>query len=414
MTDPEALFGERAAFVPGSTIAWGVLDDGDVITGSTDLLRDPVRYQIGSVTKLFTGSLLSLLVREGVVGLETRIGELVDVELADAVAEITLVELATHTAGLPRLPPAMHAPNVNDPYATFDRDALFRFLAQQQTGAIVDGRGSFAYSNFGASMLGELLSIATGRTFAELLDDEIFVPLGMRDSYVAGIDPAIEVPAGTDADGDSVPAWRFDAFAPCGGVVSTARDLLTFARTVCEGTSPLSDVLRDATVPHNMLRHGPGVGLCWMCEDDLRWHNGQTFGHHAMVAIDLAVPRAAVALWNTAVSLDDLCFHLVRPSREILALPVELQLDPEEFERYAGVYDKESFGAPFTIAVDERGLVVEDGTLRFRLYPQSSERFFSKQIPGVIFTFELDAAGEAVGIEQTKIGIPVMRAKRVR
>jgi CubicO group peptidase (beta-lactamase class C family) len=414
VTDPEALFGERAAFVPGSTIAWGVLDGGDAITGSTDVLRDPIHYQIGSVTKLFTGSLLALLVREGVVGLDTRIGELIDIDLAEAVAAITLLELATHTAGLPRLPPAMHAPNVNDPYATFDRDALFGFLAQQQNGAIVDGRGSFAYSNFGASVLGELLSIATGRTFAELLDDEIFVPLGMRDSYVAGIDPAIELPGGSDADGEPVPPWRFDAFAPCGGVVSTARDLLTFARALCEGMSPLCDVLREATVPHSMLRHGPGVGLCWMCEDDLRWHNGQTFGHHAMVAIDLATPRAAIALWNAAVSLDDLCFHLVRPSREVLALPVELQLDREELARYAGSYDKEGFGGSFTIVADARGLVVEDGTLRFRLYPQSAERFFAKQIPGVTFTFELDAAGEAVGIEQTKIGIPVMRAKRVR
>jgi len=414
VNDAAALFAERAAFVPGTTIAWGTLDEGDAVTGSTDPSTDPGRYQIGSVTKLFTGSLLAVLVRRGVVALDTRIGELVDAPLADAVADISLVELATHTAGLPRLPPAMYPPNVTDPYATFDREALFGFLARQQTGAIVDGRGSFAYSNFGASVLGELLAIATGRSYVELLGDEIFTPLGMRASYVATTDPSIDVPAGTDADGEPVPAWRFDAFAPCGGVVSTAGDLLTFARAICEGTSALCDVLRDAVVPQTVLRHGPSVGLCWMCEDDLRWHNGQTFGHHATLVLDLAAQRAAVALWNTAVALDDVCFHLVRPSRSVLAMPTDWLLNLEELARYTGTYDKEDVGETFTIAADERGLVVEDGSLRFRLYAQSDERFYCKQLPGVVFTFDLDAAGNAVGVEQSKVGMTMMRARRVR
>jgi serine-type D-Ala-D-Ala carboxypeptidase/endopeptidase len=416
--DPAVLFAERAAFVPGSTIAWGVLRDGGVVTGCTNAVTDPGLYQIGSITKLFTGSLLALLVRRGVVRLDTRIGELIDHPLVDAVADITLLQLATHTAGLPRLPPDMRAENGTDPYANFGRDALFGFVAKQQTGAIVDGRGSFDYSNFGVSVLGEVLAVATGRSYADLLAEELFRPLGMRDTFVATPDAPVEVPAGTNADGEPMPIWHFDAFAPAGGAVATVADVLAFARALCENTIPVVEALRDAMLPRAPVREGGSVGLCWMCEDTLRWHNGQTFGHHAMLALDLAAGSAAVALWNTAASLDDICFHLVRPSRELAVMPVEEPLSLQALSRYAGTYEKEyPKGATFWIVADERGLILNDAT-HFRLYSESAERFFAKQIPGVDFTFVLDADGEATGIEQTLAGVPgvpaIMRAQRQR
>ena len=417
--DAAALFAERAAFVPGSTIAWGVLRDGDVATGSTNPVTDPGRYQIGSVTKLFTGSLLALLVRRGVVRLDTPVGELIDVPLAADVAAITLLELATHTSGLPQLPQRMHAPNVADPYATFDRAALIGFVAALQNGSIVDGRGSFDYSNFGASVLGTLLAVADGRTYEELLADELFGPLGMRDSSVAVPADDPQIYAGMNADGEPTPGWTFGAFAPCGGIVSTAADLLTFARAVCAGTTPLAEALRDATVPQAPVRDAGMVGLGWMCEDTLRWHNGQTFAHHAMIAVDLAQQSAAIGLWNAAAALDDVCFHLVRPARELATPPVEVRLAADAAARYEGVYEKQ-YGGTLTIVADARSLIVDDGAgLCCRLYLESEAAneatFFSKRIPNHAFVFELDDAGEAVGMEQRFAGVvAALRTRRRR
>jgi serine-type D-Ala-D-Ala carboxypeptidase/endopeptidase len=417
--DPAALFAERAAFVPGSAIAWGTLRDGETVTGSTNPVLDPCRYQIGSVTKLFTGSLLALFVRRGLVRLDTRIGELIEVPLAADVAAITLRELATHTSGLPQLPQKMHAPNVADPYATFDREALIGFVAALQNGSIVDGRGTFDYSNFGASVLGTLLAIADGRSYEELLADELFGPLGMRDSSVAAPPDDPQIYAGMNADGETTPGWTFGAFAPCGGVVSTAADLLLFVRALCDGRSALAEALRDATIPHAPVRDAGLVGLCWMCEDTLRWHNGQTFAHHAMIAVDLATATAAVGLWNASAALDDVCFHLVRPARELAVLPVELPLAADALVGYEGIYEKQ-YGGTLTIVADQRSLIVDDGAgLCCRLYLEraaaNEATFFSKRIPNHAFVFELDAAGEALGLEQRFAGVvAALRARRRR
>jgi CubicO group peptidase (beta-lactamase class C family) len=415
--DPAELFAARAAFVPGSAIAWAVLADGRLSAGTTDESHDPVRYQIGSITKVMTGTLLALLAQRGTVKLETRIGDLLARPFVPEVARLTLLDLATHTAGLPRLPPAMRAPDRADPYASFDRGALLGFVAELQTGAIVDGRGSFDYSNFGVSVLGALLEIAAGRPFDELLASELFEPLGMTDSYVARPGGARGAPPGMNGDGEPVPGWTFDAFAPAGGVVSSGADMAAFTLALCLGSSPLAAAMRDAAEPRRALRHGPAVGLCWMCEDTLRWHNGQTYGHHAMIAADVARGRAALALWNAAYPLDDICLHLVRPTRELSSLPVETTLAPIALARYAGTYEKEyPKGARFAILSDGRGLLVEDA-MRFRLYAENEHRFFAKQIPGTAFTFELDPDGEARAVEQSAnaaAGTALMRARRMR
>jgi CubicO group peptidase (beta-lactamase class C family) len=412
--DPAALFAARAAFVPGSTIQWGLLRDGRTTTGSTGPAPDPGPFQIGSITKVFTGTLLALLVRRKAVRLDTPIGDLIDRRLAAPVAAVTLLELATHTAGFPQLPQGMRAPNLADPYATFDRDALLGFVAALQGGSIVDGRGSFGYSNFGVAVLGTLLASVAGRSYEQLLADELFEPLGMARTFVATANSTVELGAGMNADGEPVPAWTFDAFAPCGAVVSTAADVLAFARALCEGASPLAEAMREAAALLRPVHHGASVGLCWMGEGTLRWHNGQTFGHHAMLALDLEGREAAVALWDAASSLDDVCFHLVRPSRELTPPPREVPLAPDEPARYAGTYDK-SDGGTFAIVADERGLSLDGWTpLRCRLYNAGERRFFCRQIPNVTFSFEVDPDGSVAGMELGAYGITVLRGKRRR
>lgn len=397
-SDPAEIFAARAAFVPGSTIAWGLLDRGEIVVGSTDPEHDPVRYQIGSVTKVMTGSLLAVLAGRGTVGLETRIGDILGLPLPKAVAEITLVEIATHTAGLPRLPASMQAPDPGDPYASFDRDALRGFVAELQTGAIVDGRGSFDYSNFGVALLGALLAVAAGRPYEQLLSEELFVPLGMEDTFVATPDEQRLVPRGMNADSVRVPSWTFGAFAPAGGVVSNVADLLAFALALLHGSSPLARALRAATVPQHVLSHGPTVGLCWMCDDALRWHNGQTFGHHAMLAVDTDERRAAVALWNAAYPLDDICFHLLRPERALTQLPVEVALDSGKLASYAGAYEAPN-ERRLVVAADGGSLFVDDGGgLHCRLYPRDARTFFAKCIPEYTFTFDVSPEGQVFGV----------------
>jgi CubicO group peptidase (beta-lactamase class C family) len=414
--EPAELFRQRAAFVPGSSIAWGILRDGRATFGCTDREHEADYYPIASVTKVLTATLLAVLVRRGVVRLETRVGDLADIDLAPAVAAITLEDLATHTSGLSRLPPALrHPPDPADPYATYDRAALLSFVAAFPPGAIIDGRGTFEYSNFGAALLGTLLAIAAKRDYAELLYDEIFQPLGMNDSFLSLTAPSAPprpIIAGMNADGVAVTTWRQDAFAPAGAGVSTPRDLIALITELLTGTSPLADALRDATVPRREQRNGRATGLAWMCDGTVRWHNGGTYGNHAMVAVDLSRYEAAVALWNAASSLDDICLHLVNAASPLAVLPEEITLSASQLERFSGTYGTPA-GGLVTIAIDASQLRI-DGAHggSCRLYARSDGTFFSKQLPGNTFAFSFDESGNVAGIEQTIVGFTIVRATR--
>ncbi len=326
-SDPAVLFAERAAFVPGSVIAWGVIRDGETVTGSTDPAFAHAAFPIASITKTMTATLLALFVQRGVLTLDTRIGDLTDIALAPVVADIALRALATHTSGLPRVPPGMmeDIPDVTNPYLSFGDEELFAYLSKVMPGAIVDGAGAFEYSNFGFAVLGILLACVAGCSYVELIEREIFAPLGMHDTFVNVIGSAGPIVAGMDADGTPDEPWQFAAFAPAGGVVSTIPDMLRYAASLLGGSSELATAQRAATVSQTAAKAGGSVALGWMIDGDIHWHNGGLSGHHSMLAIDGKTRRASLALWNVSASVDDICMHLVRPSLPVTARPQEVR-----------------------------------------------------------------------------------------
>ncbi len=425
-SDPAELFAERARFVPGSAIAWGVLRNGETLIGCTDPAFADAAFPIASITKTMTATLLALFVQRASLALDTRIGDLTGTALAPAVAKITLCELATHSSGLPRVPPGMleNIPDISNPYLSFGDDELFGYLEKIMEGNIVDGLGMFEYSNFGFAILGILLARAAGCSYATLIERDVFAPLGMRDSFVniaapRGTRNDIERPIvpGMDADGVPAVAWQFAAFAPAGGVVSTTADMLRYAASLLDGTTELGAAQRAATVPRGAAKAGASIGLGWMIHGDVRWHNGGLGGHHSMLAIDLDAKRAAVALWNTSASLDDIGMHLVDASSPVIPREAEVLLPLAERERLCGTYDVEG-GGTLTVAIDGPRLVIDGvrGTddKRSRLYARADGAFFSKLMPDTIFRFDRDDDG-TYRVEQRAIGtFTILRATRQR
>ena len=161
-------------------IPYGVVgDDSTPATGDT-------RFEVGSVTKIFTSLLLAQMVESGDVRLDDPIARY----LPDSVKapgyrgrEITLRELATHSSGLPRLPTNIAPANMADPYADYTATRLHDFLDSYELPRAPDS--SYEYSNLGAGLLGYLLARHAGKPFADLLEEKILQPLGMDDSYVA-------------------------------------------------------------------------------------------------------------------------------------------------------------------------------------------------------------------------------------
>jgi CubicO group peptidase (beta-lactamase class C family) len=261
--------------------------------------------QIGSVTKAFTGLLLADVVSRGELSLEATVDELL-LERSATERSITVRSLATHTSGLPRLS-FLARTLLPDPYRGYTRAHLLRYLERAKPR--LAAKPTYRYSNLGFAVLGAMLEKACGVTYAELLQARVLSPLGLGHTQLALSDKRVRVKRGYARFGKAPvwlwprpPVWHFDAYAPCGGLVSTADELVRFAQGLLDGHGPVADALGFSSEP---LANVPGgsIGLAWHLPGSRRfvWHNGSTFGHSAYVAVAREGGVAVISVANQAV-----------------------------------------------------------------------------------------------------------------
>ena len=186
-------------------------------------------FEIGSITKVFTSLLLADMVEHGEVKLEDPLSKFLPLSVKVPQRngkEITLVDLATHTSGLPRLPD--HTPkDTNNPYADYTVEQMYTFLSgytlQRDIGS------QYEYSNFGAGLLGHVLALKAGATYESLVVQRICKPLGMDDTCIT-ITPEMNArfADGHDDTGKTAEHWDVPTLSGCGTLRSTADDLLKF------------------------------------------------------------------------------------------------------------------------------------------------------------------------------------------
>ncbi|WP_411700546.1 serine hydrolase domain-containing protein [Conyzicola sp.] len=291
-------------------VSVAVIEGSDVRTAHFGA-ADDTEYEIGSVTKTVTGSLLADAIARGEVEQSTRLGDLLD--LGDsAAASVTLGELATQSSGLPRLPtnvgsvlPSLVAVfRAGDPYGSTVADL------ESDAKASDVGEKEFLYSNFGFALLGQALVVAAGaQSYAELARERVFEPLDMRDSYAPATTDDLRESAttGFTATGRPSDPWTMAADGPAGSVRSTLADMVVYTRAQLDATAPGA----DATTARTEIGELGRIGLAWITTDDVTWHNGQTGGFTSWVGFDRESDRAVVVLSNTAVSVDDIGFALM-------------------------------------------------------------------------------------------------------
>ena len=180
-------------------------------------------FEIGPVTKVFTGLLLADAVQRREVALETPVSELLPPGITVPTKDktpITLKHLMLHSSGLPRLPPSLDKPRP-DPYAGYGEEQLYRDLLATQLETAPGTR--IVYSNYGAGMLGFALGRKLGGGgYATVLRERVLAPLGLKDTYL-GFPAGAPRAAGTNEDLQPMAPWTFDALAGAGAMVSNAR-----------------------------------------------------------------------------------------------------------------------------------------------------------------------------------------------
>ena len=273
---------------------WGLavvaIDGDDTVvrldSGVDELTAESV-FQIGSITKTFTGLLLATAVVRGEAALDQSVGDVLG-DRAGRAGAVTLGALATQRSGLPRLPPNLAVTDRRDPYADYSEDDLLAALSTVELAS----PPPFEYSNFGFMLLGLLLGEITGVAYAELVAARVLEPLGLRS---AGCPPpeAGRVPGYSGAS--SVPWWR-TSLPGAGGIGMSIADLGAYLRACIErstGDGALDDALELATSMHAEPPNGMGLG--WAHQGGGWWHNGATGGFTSFAAFH-GPTRTAVGL----------------------------------------------------------------------------------------------------------------------
>lgn len=294
--------------------------DGDTVRTAHFGADDDTAYEIGSITKTFNAHLLADAVERGEVNLQTRAGQIRPELRGTPVGDVTLEELASHRSGLANRIPGLR--NLMQAYKSSLMHSNpypwgVETFYEQSRGAKTNGKGEYEYSNFGASLLGQLLATKTGMPYEKLATKRIFTSVGMPGTTVpvtADRIPDDATGGYTDGGFPSDP-WPLGAEAPSGGAYSTVDDMLTYATAVLDGSVPG----KDATRARWNAGENNRIGLAWHETEKhgrtITWHNGATGGFSAILAIDRSADRAVVILSNTATSVDDAGFALLNGQR---------------------------------------------------------------------------------------------------
>jgi serine-type D-Ala-D-Ala carboxypeptidase/endopeptidase len=294
----EAVASQLSALVERgevASVAFAVVAGSDVRSGGFGGVDAESVFQIGSVTKVFTGLLLADSVTRG----EVKLSDPGTRYLPGASpGQVTLVELATHTSGLPRLPLGMLRYALlrpRDPYARYPESSFLR--AARRGLATAPGGQPYAYSNFGAALLGYLLGEAAQVPYRRLIEERICRPLTMTSTSFDAR------PVQGYSRGRKVPPWDLGPMPAAGGLYSTGSDLAKLL-TAClrpPGSSiaesaPLALATHAVRGPHGEM----GLGWHHALRDGRRvsWHNGMTGGYSSMIALDIERQSAVAALAN--------------------------------------------------------------------------------------------------------------------
>lgn len=383
--------------VPGASLA--VLRAGKIVrqaqAGTVNLatkvaVTPDAVFQIGSITKPLTATLVMQMVDEGLVALDAPLVTYLPefrVARTDVAATVTLRELLSHTSGIE-----------GDFFVDSGRgdEATRRFIDKCTMVPSLFERGEMmSYCNLGFAALGRLLEVMRRQPFDQVMQERIFTPLGMTDAF-ASPEQAIRFncaighlpnPKGGGWQASTVPYLSMGQ-AAAGAVPSmSATDLLQVARLhLNHGQSPGGAQLlsrrsvramqrRQVKLPRYSRGGVDGWGLGWIL---MQWgaqrvygHDGGTIGQAAFLRVFPEKNIAFVLLTNggrAGFLMDSVCREVIRPMVGVdqpdLPEPAESQPD---LTRYVGTF--ENMTTTINLSLERERLVISNVD---RITPQAT------------------------------------------
>ena len=384
-------------------------------------------FEIGSITKQFTCAAILRLAEEGKLELDEPITKLLT-DLPPAYEPITLTHLMTHTAGVPSytdFPEWMKRWREDMTLTTLIglfRDKPLDFVPGQ----------SWKYSNSGYILLGAAIEKASGKSYEDYVEQEIFAPLGMKDTRYGHPEDVVAGRAAGYAKGAegwaNAPYLSLTQPYAAGSLMSNVDDLakwsdaLETGKVVSAGSQArmfTAAVLEGGENGGVSTRYGMGYGLPVIAGHPAHAHGGGIHGYRSDLLrvpdVDLLV---VVLSNNTTVNPGDLSRKIAEHALGgPLPAPPAVVLEATALEAFVGTYGA---ATPVAGAVQRRTVTRDGdqlwlqrlGAPRVALRPIGDDRFVTEE-GNVPVRFLRDGAGKVIAVEVDNGSGPLIPSPRV-
>lgn len=300
---------------PAKFYCYGVTDEQHRYPITPDTL-----FALGSLSKGMTAEVTTLLVNEGRLHWDDTLETLLPpgTPLSDDARNITLLQLVTHTSGLPRQPMSLlslehllrYLSDGENFYHELDSDSVLGYLSSFNAPLTREPR----YSNIGYAILGYVLKVQTGQSIEMLAEQRIFQPLKMQNSSftpetlrsypLRALGHAGDQPKFL-ARGSLTPDWQFsNNMIGAASLYSDARDLIEYARAHFSdtGNTVLNKAFRDVSADY-FPREKEAANIAWITDtygdQQITYQVGYIGGYSSYIGFDKANKSAVVVLQNS-------------------------------------------------------------------------------------------------------------------
>lgn len=274
-------------------------------------------YEIGSITKAFTASLVSLLSDEGKISLNDPINRLLPKKYRNpACSEIRINDLLMHTSPFTKIPKNLGKSqnNATNPFANYSKEDVLNYYQNLKPR---NRKKQYAYSHINYALLEIIVELAMKQQFEDVLNEKLLKPLTLKNTYLSP-DSTKRITEGINRSGKFNTFWTFKSFGASEGLKSTVADLSLFVQAHFKKhslSSSLLKTLHKSTTTHYNDKIYSARG--WHIFDLNKNYNiinltGRTSGHQSFVAFIPETETGVVLLTNARDGTEELGMLILR------------------------------------------------------------------------------------------------------
>ncbi len=279
---------------------------GEIERNNGRLPSSQTLYEIGSITKTFTATILAQAVLDKEVSLADDIRKYLPGTYPNLSYEgtpITIQDLANHTSGLPTLPEDIGDQRNYDPLTPESNyDSAMAYDALRKVSLSEEPGRKFLYSNWGITLLGHILEKVYKQSHNALVSKFVTGPLGMKKTGYVANESGLEIAAPHSENGRRIPLDKQGYFSPAGGLTSTIEDMIDYLDAQIKETRP------SVKLTHQPTANNTGLGWGVRKKETSRHieHNGSAQGSTAHISAFPEINGGCVILANNKVNLGKL------------------------------------------------------------------------------------------------------------